>query len=83
MDLSEPTSIDGTPVKSEPPSPQPVEDGEGFQGLPTTKPEPKTKSRKGESSIDASKRRCVSTACIACRKRKSKVSMIVKFANQR
>jgi len=44
--------------------------GEDGGGVPKQKTE-KTRSRNSRDAI-ASKRRCVSTACIACRRRKSK-----------
>jgi len=44
--------------------------GEDGGGVPRQKTE-KTRSRNSRDSA-ASKRRCVSTACIACRRRKSK-----------
>lgn len=79
MDSSD-APTDDTPVKSEQPSPRPVEENVTLQPPSASKPESKSKSRKNENNdtnTDASKRRCVSTACIACRKRKSKVSMPV------
>jgi len=38
----------------------------------TPQPPSKSRSRRSETAVDAAKRRCVSTACIACRRRKSK-----------
>ena len=37
----------------------------------------KAKGRRGEKDSAAAKRRCVSTACIACRRRKSKVGPLL------
>ncbi len=40
------------------------------------KSKPKARIRRPDGVEDGVKRRCVSTACIACRKRKSKVSHV-------
>ena len=41
-------------------------------GSTTPQPTSKSRPRRSENAVDAAKRRCVSTACIACRRRKSK-----------
>lgn len=54
-----------------------VNTSDNGQAVPVPQPRPKQRARRKNAAVekeddDPSKRRCVSTACIACRKRKSK-----------
>lgn len=48
-------------------------DGEDEDTKPPRPTTSKGRSRRNDDSGDGAKRRCVSTACLACRRRKSKV----------